>query len=112
MVIIETRAQRDLCILREARVQVARRGGWYHGGLGVPGVSMCVIGWLQHIGWEHGDRDSAALAQRLLWPALPWRWRLSNDYLTLAMFNDVPWRRQKRMVRLYSRAIRLAERRL
>jgi len=107
----QTRAERDLRILREARVQIAARGGWHRGSLGALGVSMCAIGWLQHIGWAHGERDHQALAQRLLWPALPWCWRLAN-YGGLAAFNDAPWRRQKRMVQLYSRAIRLAERRL
>ena len=111
MVVIENRAERDLRILRAARVQIAARGGWHRGGLGEPGISMCAIGWLHEVGWDHGDRDYEGLARRLLWPALPWHWRLVNSFWALAVFNDVWWRRQKRMVRLYSRAIRLAERR-
>ena len=107
---VETRAQRDLRILRLARQAIARRGGWHRGGLGEPGVSMCAIGWLHHIGWEVGDRDYEGLARRLLWPALPLRWRFT-DHWALAQFNDAPWRRKQRVVRLYDKAIRLAERR-
>ena len=109
---VETRAQRDLRILRLSRQAIAARGGWHKGGLGDPGISMCVIGWLHHIGWAEGDRDYEALARRLLWPALPWRWRVFRDFWSLAQFNDAPWRQQKRIVKLYTLAIRLAERRL
>jgi hypothetical protein len=106
-----SRAELDLRILRAARVALARSGAWHQGTLGEPGVSMCVIGWIHHIGWNVGERDYETLGRRLLWPALPWRWRLVDRFWTLASFNDAPWRRQRRMVRLLSRAIRLAEQR-
>lgn len=109
----ESLGERDLRVLRAARAEIARLGGWQRGALGLPGVSMCAIGWLSDRAYVEQHPEPYRLVARLLYPALPRRWRLwpVDPHTVVVMFNDVRWRRQRAVVALYDRAIRLAERR-
>lgn len=110
---VETRAELELRILREARDGIARPEFWVQRSLEIFGA-RCAIGWVMYAGLVTGHESAWRLPTKLLWPALPWYWRiatLKNRHGTVARFNDMPWRSHRRMVRLYDRAIRLAKRR-
>jgi hypothetical protein len=100
----------SLDCLREARRGVARPCAWNKHSYGSDG-RHCAIGWLM----EARDEGDCPVWHRIdtvacyLYPALPWRWRIATSvagkFGVVIMFNDVPWRRQRAVVRLFDRAI-------
>lgn len=100
----------DLATLRMARARVAEPGAWFKGGLRF-GDKFCAIGWvLKSTEWTMDAKHAADL----LFPALPLLWRFDHKLPigSVAFYNDVRWRRQKAIVRLFDRAIRRLERRI
>jgi hypothetical protein len=109
----ETRIDRDVKILKAAREGIAQPGGWCQGSLmgnhRGPLRPRCAEAWLAHAG-EYQRMDDLELASdRLLAPALPWRYRRTDS--RVSTYNDARSRTQKQMVALFDRAIRLAEER-
>lgn len=104
----------DLAALRRARACIVMPGRWHQGSLEYDG-SRCAIGWLNAVGDYQTADTLFDAAHRLLGPALPWHWRIifgATRAGAVIAFNDVKWRRQRRMVKLFDRAITLRERKL
>src|ERR1700723_483080 len=109
----ERRGDRDVAILKVGRGGIAQPGGWCQGAMvcnpGGPLERRCAQGWLAHVGGYERADDLELASDRLLAPALPWRYRLIDSRVSI--YNDAPRRTQKQMVALFDRAIRLAEKR-
>lgn len=116
---IETDAQRNVRILREARAGLLRPNAWVQGVFSNGDGSHCALGWAMKFygeatGWRYADCVACTHAKRLLYPALPWWWRRYEIARLdeVARFNDAPWRRKQAIVQLFDRAIRIAESKL
>lgn len=105
------RRELDLAALRYARGRIAD-GHWAQGYFPASddGVN-CPAGWLVH--WA-GTQDALRIIRQHIVPILPnnplWRTeRWLEPEFRLYLFNDAPWRRRRRMVRLLDKAIRRIE---
>lgn len=106
--------QRDcyLAILHTARDGIAQPNGWCQNTY-QHGSSRCAAGWIA-VASGHPDFDTMVkLSRLLLRPSLPLRWRIFGYLFNIngvGPYNDVWWRRQTTMIRLFDRAIRKMER--
>lgn len=102
--------QIDLISLRLARDSVAKPGAWHQGSIGSrESDQFCALGWMVR---ASDFQMGLGRAGDLLFPGLPWRYRMTDrKYKTgsVAAYNDIPWRSQKAIVRLFDRAIRHLE---
>ena len=109
--VVSPAKQRDLAILRTARDALARPGNWIQGTLHYDGA-RCAVGWLIAAAGEGPVKASYnPLIAKLLQPALPRGYRSNSPTFGVGRFNDVPWRRKRRIVQLFDDAIRLREKR-
>jgi len=94
-------------VLREARDRVASPGAWCRG-IGDHGKTGCALSWVTT---SLGGRWLLIDVADVLEASLPFHWRMFRYVLPWARggmviaYNDVFWRRQRAMVKLFDRAI-------
>ena len=97
----------DLVKLRTALAGIKDRAGWAKGRIGLDkDVPHCAIGWL--LAATDGDIDETTrLALRYVYPALPPKAQKDAKLASIWSYNDDGG--HKRMVELFSGAVKLAE---
>lgn len=99
----ETQTDRDLAVLRAAREEIARPGGWCKGEYHNIWGGHCAVGAIEVALGMRSLKAAKEIATRLLVPALPY------SSTTVAGFNDWSFRLKEDVLALYDRAIARVE---